>query len=141
MKLWTSPIITSWNSCKNKLFLLNWVNWRTGLAILQAGIFAQKDSFDGVTRTFELALLSRAVIFAKIRQFWWCHSKVSPARTITSWNFTKYSSLDHVTWKFELALLLQGKLFPKIKQFCWPDFKFWTARIITSSDVHKIPQI
>ena len=58
---------------------------------------------------FELPLLSRAEIFAKINK-----------------------RLVEVIWKSELPLLSRAEIFSKIKQFCLSVLKIWTAPIITN---------
>ena len=68
--------------------------------------FCSKNSFDDVTWNFELALLSRTEIFAKI------------------------GSLDDVTQKFDLPLLSQAEIFHKIKPFWWFHLKVWPGLII-----------
>ena len=108
-----------------KLVISAELNWRTAPAI-QAEIFAQKDSSDNVTWIFELALLSRPEIFAKMRQFRWCHSKVWPAPIITSWNFSQNTAVLFILleilnwtadmiWKFALFLLSRANAFAKSK--------------------------
>ena len=91
--------------CSQKWVIYAELNWRTARAITRWN-FCSKNSFDDVTRTFELALLSRAKIFAKI------------------------GSLDDATQKFDLPLLSQAEIFHKIKQFWWFHLEVWTGLII-----------
>ena len=109
LKIWTAPIITSWNSLK-----------RYG-------------RFYEVTWKFALPLLSQGKIFSKIKQFCWCDLKICTAPITTSWFFSKiWGSFDDVTWKFKLSLLSQGKMPKIIRPFLNLHLKIWPAPIITS---------
>ena len=102
----TAPATTSWSFCSKNSFDV--VTWTLELALLsRADIFTKIGSFNDITQNFDLSLLSQAKMFHKTKQF------------------------HDFTWKFELALLLRGNLSTKIKQFCWCDLKLWTAPIIT----------
>ena len=60
-----------------------------------------------------MPLLSRAGIFAKIKQFCWCDLKICTSPIIKSWNFLKNKTF----WKFALPLLSRAEIFAKIKRF------------------------
>ena len=117
--------------------------------------FSQKyPRFNKVAWKFQLPLLLRGKVFAKIWPFCWYDLKIRPAPIITSWNFLKnktvlmvsleklnlpyykevkflqkYRRFNEITWKFELPLVTALSI-AKSKAVCWCDLKIWPAPII-----------
>ena len=89
LKIWTAPIITSWNFQKNQAVLLKWLE-NLNCPCYHELIFSKKyGRFYKVTWKFTLPLSSRGKIFVKIKQFCWSDLKIWIASIVRSSNFHK----------------------------------------------------
>ena len=132
-KIWTAPIIKSWNFYKNKAILLKWLENLNCPYYHELKCSQKYPRFNEVTWIFELPLLSRGKDFFKNKAIllMWLENLNCPYYHELKFS-QKYGRFYKVTWKFALPLLSRGKTFAKIKPFCWRDLKIWHTLIITS---------
>ena len=84
---WPASNITSSNFFKNSPYLMKLLEYLSCPYHHQVILLQKKSSSVDVTWKLDLSLISRADIFVKIRQFWWCHLSLCIAPIITSWHF------------------------------------------------------
>ena len=117
LKIWTAPIITSWNFLENKAVLLKWLEnlicaYYDGLKFSQkyGSLMISPENlncpfshelkflqihliFNLVIWIFELPSLSWSIILSNIREFWWCLLKTWPSLISQSEIFAKIGQL------------------------------------------------
>ena len=84
---WPASNITSSNFFKNSPYLMKLLEYLSYPYHHQVILLQKKSSSVDVTWKLDLSLISRADIFVKIRQCWWCHLSLCTAPIITSWHF------------------------------------------------------
>ena len=142
MKIWYSTVHNTIMPCKNKAFLMIPLENLNSPCNHDLKFLQKYPRFNEVTWKFELPLLPRAEIFAKISHFCWTDLLNCPyeLKFLQKWSsfddvtqkcdlsllsrgklFAQKDSFDDATWTFELTLLSKAEIFTKIKQFCWFD--------------------
>ena len=107
-KIWTAPIITSWNFLKNKAVLLQWFENMNCPYYHELKLSKKWSSFVEVTWNLNYPYYHELKFSKKCGRFY------------------------EITWKFALPLSSRGQIFTKIKHICLSDLKISTALIITS---------
>ena len=143
LKIWPTPIIRSWNFCKNKAVLmkslekLNWPYYK------EMKLSEKYPRFNEVTWKFELPLLTGGKSSPKISQFCWCDLKIWPAPIITRGNICEnkavlMTSLENLNCPYYRELKFLQKYTRFIEHLNCPHYHFFKCKVVLMTSLENL---